>query len=214
MVKRRKKTPKKSKVASTKIRDENGHFLSEEKAIEYLTNKRNAARLLKAHIHHNSKDDDDDDDLLDIHVGNPLQKITKLLEDLKKQKAFSFTLKGSLGIMGVFLTLSIFGVLGGGQILCDKGTQTQIGTIKTLKVLEKDSKGIPYIQNLIDYFRPKVARNTVVLIKSDFTVIKLPFSRLIDLTSYNENVVMATGQYDSCSQKLTVKEANAIEVFQ
>jgi len=116
--------------------------------------------------------------------------------------------------MGVFLTLSIFGVLGGGQVLCDKGTQSQIGTIKILQVLEKDSKDIPYIQNLIDYFRPKVERNRIVLIKSDYSAITLPYSRFVDLKKYDNSVVMATGQYDSCSQKLTVKDPTGIELFQ
>src|SRR3989338_7295204 len=35
----------------------------------------------------------DDSTLLEIHIGNPLRKITQLLEEIKKQKAFSFTLK-------------------------------------------------------------------------------------------------------------------------
>jgi len=42
-----------------------------------------------------------EDDILDIHIGNPFRRIIALLEDLKKQKAFSFTLKGSLGIAGL-----------------------------------------------------------------------------------------------------------------
>ena len=51
------------------------------------------------------------DALLDVHIGNPLRRITQLLEEIKRQKAFSFTLKGSLGIMGVALALSVFGFL-------------------------------------------------------------------------------------------------------
>jgi len=215
MAKTRKKTPKKSAAAKTKIRDQEGHFLSEEEAIKYLQDQKNAAKILRDNIHKASNGhEDSDDDLLDIHVGNPLEKITKLLEDLKKQQSFSFTLKGSLGIMGVFLTLSIFGVLGGGQVLCDKGTQSQIGTIKTLQILEKDSKDIPYIQNLIDYFRPKVERNRIVLIKSDYSAVTLPYSRFVDLKQYENAVVIATGHLDSCSQKLTIKDPKAVELFQ
>jgi len=36
----------------------------------------------------------------------------ELLQDIKKQKAFSFTLKGSLGIAGVALALGMFGIFG------------------------------------------------------------------------------------------------------
>ena len=210
MVKERKKSPEKSKVASTRIRDEDGHFMSEEEAKEYLERHRRTAKLFTDRAH-NAKDDDT---LLDVHVGNPLHKITKLIEDLKKQKAFAFTFKGSLGIMGVFLTLSVFGVLGGGQVLCDKGVQTHIGTIRTLQYTEQESKPIPFFQDMMDYFNPKTERNRMVLIKSDYSVVKLPYSRFVELGQYNDKVVMVTGDFDSCSQKLTVKKSNGIEVFQ
>ncbi|MBP9690563.1 hypothetical protein KBD81_00625 [Candidatus Woesebacteria bacterium] len=203
-------SPEKSKVAKSKFRDQDGHFLSEEEAIAYLKDQKKAAQILNNHIHKATNDDD----LLDIHVGNPLRKITTLLEDLKKQKAFSFTLKGSLGIMGVFLSLSVFGILGGGKILCDKGVQTHIGTIRTLQVLEHDSKDIPYLQNLIEYLSPTVEKNRVILIKSDYSSVTLPYSRFVDLNNYDNAVVIATGQFDSCSQRLTVKDPKAIELFQ
>ena len=67
---------------------------------------------------------------------------------------------------------------------------------------------------MMDYFNPKTERNRMVLIKSDYSVVKLPYSRFVELGQYNDKVVMATGDFDSCSQKLTVKKSNAIEVFQ
>lgn len=51
-------------------------------------------------------------------------------------------MKGSLGIAGVALALGVFGILGAGNLLCEKGIQTQIGVIKVLNVQEKDT-GIP-----------------------------------------------------------------------
>ena len=79
----------------------------------------------------------DDNTLVDVHVNNPLKKVIALLEEIKKQKAFSFTLKGSLGIMGVFLALSVFGIFGGGKLLCDKGLQTKVGELRVLQLTEE-----------------------------------------------------------------------------
>src|SRR3989344_7304729 len=92
-------------------------------------------KFISENIHYSKNKDN----LLDVHIGNPLRRIAELLEEIKRQKAFSFTLKGSLGIAGVALALGVFGVLGSGRILCDKGIQTQIGTIKILSVQEKES---------------------------------------------------------------------------
>src|SRR5215204_929059 len=79
-------------------------------------------KFISSHVHYNKNDDD----VLDVHIGNPLHKIVKLLEDIKKQKAFSFTLKGSLGIAGVVMAFSFLGVLGAGNVLCSKGVQSEI----------------------------------------------------------------------------------------
>jgi hypothetical protein len=101
---------------------------------------------LRKHVHPSK----DKDELLDIHVGNPLRRITELLEDIKKQKAFSFTLRGSLGIMGVALAFSTFGIFGGSKLLCDKGTQSYIGTVKQLTYTEEGD--YPFLTKLSDAY--------------------------------------------------------------
>lgn len=78
--------------------------------------------------------DADEDTLIDVHVNNPLKRIVDLLQDIKKQKVFSFSLKGSLGLAGVALVLTGIGLFGGSQAFCTKGVQSHIGTIKTLQV--------------------------------------------------------------------------------
>lgn len=123
--------------------------------------------------------------------------------------------------MGVFLTLSVFGIFGGGQIFCDKGTQVEIGTIRQLQILEEDpSSGIPVISQILDYFKSRQKRQKFVLIKGDDTVIQLPFSIRVDLTKYTNPVypqlgqkVIAAGNYNSCSQTLTIKDPYAIEPY-
>src|SRR5436190_1901612 len=109
-------SPAKSVAAKKRVRDENGHFFSPEPVVPpppppIVTPK--SSNPLSTFFSTNTHYDKNKDDLLDVHVGNPLSRITKLLEDIKKQKAFNFTLKGSLGVMGVVLVLSVFGIFGG-----------------------------------------------------------------------------------------------------
>jgi len=156
----------------------------------------------------------DSDKLLDIHIGNPLRRITELLEEIKKQKAFSFTLKGSLGIAGVFLALSIFGILGGGQILCDKGIQSQIGTVKILNIKETQSRSdIPVLSLIINYFAPRTTYNRTILVNDEDKTINIPYTRAINIESYKNLKVVATGNYDSCSKELKIEDQSGIESY-
>lgn len=204
----------KSEAAKQRPRDAHGHFVSApdsnpsrpQNALSRLFTKNTAV----ANTH-------DDDTLIDVHVGNPLRKITKLLEELKRQKAFSFTLKGSLGIMGVALALSLFGIFGGSKMLCDKGTQSHIGNIQVLQATEVETSQVPLIGPLIDFSsrfsKPKQIRQRVILVKSDSQTIHIPYTVGVPLLQYQGQTVIVTGRYDSCSQTLILQNPEGIEIY-
>lgn len=212
------KSKLKSDVAREKLRDEEGHFVHPENlspaealAKEDQPTHSPFGKFLSQHTHY----DKTQDDLLDVHIGNPLRKITLLLEEIKRQKAFSFTLKGSLGLAGVALTLGVFGIFGGGQILCEKGVQSQIGTVNVLNVTEQDPV-VPFISDVLNLISEPSVHNRIVLIKNNETVISLsPTSPIIQksLTSYNNYSIIATGNYNSCNQNLTINNTNGVEIY-
>ena len=198
----------KSEIAENRPRDDEGHFIPQEKVEEH-EKKSGFEKIFSENVHY----DKGKDDILDVHVGNPLRKITQLLEDIKKQKAFSFTLKGSLGLAGVVLALGIFGVLGAGNLLCGKGIQKQIGVIKVLNVQEEEPATIPLLSNITDYFSPRAKHNSTILIKSDETIITIPYNKNINVSQYQNLPVVATGDYDACGQTLTLKDPSGMEVY-
>ncbi len=198
----------KSEVTSSKPRDEQGQFINPP---DIKTGKNPLEKFLLSHTG-NYKDQDD---ILDIRVGNPLGRIVKLLEEIKNQKAFSFTLKGSLGIAGVILVISIFGIFGGGQIICDKGTQSQIGTVKILNAREIYSKPVPFLSYILELITPsqKYIKNRMVLVKNDNMTIYIPHSEEDDVVKFANSTVIITGNYNSCTQTLTVNDSSSIETF-
>lgn len=203
----------KSVVAENKPRDAHGHFVKKQIPQSPATAKNIATKLLEEINGNAANVKESSDDLIDIHVGNPLRKIVALLQEIKQQKAFSFTLRGSLGIAGVALALGVFGVFGGGQILCERGVQSQIGTVKVLNATEEISSGVPVLSQILDYFAPKQTHNKTVLIKPDYTVVSLPFTSKVDYAKYIEMPVIATGAYNSCSQTLTITDNKDIQIF-
>jgi hypothetical protein len=207
----------KSVVAEHKPRDEHGHFVKKDIPQAPTTPKNIATKLLEEINGKSANVKESSDDLIDIHVGNPLRKIVTLLQEIKQQKAFSFTLKGSLGIAGVALALGVFGVFGGGQILCERGVQSQIGEIKVLNSTEKDPS-IPLISDLLNLISTPKEHNRVVLVKNDETVIGLTGQALISnhsslITPYVGMPVVATGNYNSCSQTLNIVDGKDIQIY-
>lgn len=171
-------------------------------------------KLLKESVHYSKVQDD----LLDIHVGNPLRRITKILEEIKKQKAFSFTLKGSLGVMGVALVLGTFGVFGGEKLLCNKGVQSKIGMVKVLQVSDPETSTLFLVGNLVDWlntFTGKVRTHSrVILVEGDGGIVSIPYVPTIDVESYSGQGVVATGDYDACSETLKVTSPTGIETVE
>lgn len=200
----------KSEIAQQKPRDEEGHFIHVDPPKDPQPHQSPVRKFFSENTHYSKGKDD----LVDIHVGNPLHRITQLLEDIKKQKAFSFTLKGSLGLAGVALALGVFGIFGGGQILCEKGTQVEIGTVKQLQVLEDDpTNGIPVLSQIMSYFNPKREHQKFILVRNDESVIQLPFSKTTELAKFIGMKVTVTGNYNSCSNSLKVSDPKGIENF-
>lgn len=182
--------------------------------------KKGFTQYLREHTHPSR----DKDDLLDVHIGNPLKRITELLEDIKRQKAFSFTLRGSLGIMGVALALSTFGILGGSKMLCDKGTQSYIGIVKQLTYVEEDA--YPLLTQISDAYnilvggRPHEKPTTkLILIQRDSSAINLQIARLLDrggpvpdwMAPFLNRPAIVTGNYDSCSRTLKIEQQTGVE---
>lgn len=203
----------KSEVAKEKPRDNEGHFVHAENPQhpQSPSSPQNPiGEFLSSHAHYNKSQDD----LLDVHVGNPLRKIVLLLQDIKKQKAFSFTLKGSLGIMGVALVLSVFGIFGGGQVLCNRGVQSQIGVIKVLQVKEEPIS-VPVIGPLLSVIVPSRVENRIILVKPDLSTISLIGNAAsIPNTKYQlHDTYVVTGQYDSCAQSLTVDNPASLQPY-
>ncbi len=175
---------------------------------------------LNTYVNEHTHYDEKKDDLLDIHVGNPLTRITKLLEDIKKQKAFSFTLKGSLGVMGVALVFSTFGIFGGSKLLCDKGRQTHQGKFLQLATNDHPPSTIPLIGPVIDYYnslmhpdfiaRPK---KRLILQTANSETIYIPHVNLIYYTQALNNTVFITGDYDSCSKTLRPQSQEDVEII-
>lgn len=163
------------------------------------------------------KEAKDDETLVDVHIGNPLHKITLLLEEIKKQKAFTFSIKGSLGVAGIVVVLGTFGIFGGSKALCSKGAQTRIGVIKALKISDKkevlETGLIAKINALYTSIFPHSTGDPTRMILEGSGGSILTVLSPTSLSPFNRQRVFVTGDYDSCTQALTVKDTQGVELY-
>lgn len=207
------KNPGRVDYAKTHSRDAEGHFIKENPQ-DPSNHQHTIINLLKESIHYSKTQND----LIDLRIGNPLERLMEYLQEIKKQKAFSFTIKGSLGILGVALALSVFGIFGGSKMLCDKGMQSEIGMIKVLKTTEPEASGVFLLGPFIDLYNARfnlsVSHPRVLLIKNNADTIGIPYNSSLNLGIFINQPVIATGQYDACSAVLKVNNQAFLEPVQ
>jgi hypothetical protein len=135
------------------------------------------------------------------------------LEQIKKQKAFSFTLKGSLGIMGIALVLGTFGFFGGTKALCDKGTMTKLGTMRELSFKENSERTFLYYIPFLDKLFPDRRVPRKILVQEDGKLIHIIGKNDVDFMVSTPGEKTLTGAYDACSETLTVDDQLGIQQF-
>lgn len=213
-----------SQLAQERPRDEQGHFipLPDPKPIpDPSTSVTPGKNILSRFFHDNSavSKTTDDNTLIDVHIGNPLRRISQLLEDIKNQKAFTFNVKGSLGLAGILLVLTTFGIFGGTRALCNKGEQSRIGRIMQLNLPRQPEVPslIQRAQNIWNALTGKTtqekptAQNRLVLIQQDQTVFHILGTIPANILGVSTATFILTGDIDNCSQTITVKDPKAIQ---
>ena len=188
-------------------RDSEGHFISKDEAKSHQPTNPISRFLHDETAIHKAKEDE----LIDIHVGNPLKRITELLEQIKKQKAFSFTLKGSLGIMGIALILGTFGFFGGTKALCDRGTMTKIWHMQELSFKENSERSFLYYIPFLDRLFPDRRVPRKILVQADGKAIHVVGRNDVNFMTGSAVEKTLTGSYDSCSETLTVDDQLGIQ---
>lgn len=152
--------------------------------------------------------------LIDVHVNNPLHKIVELLQDIKKQKAFSFTLRGSIGIVGVGVLVVGSGIFGWNAVLCNKGKQSRIGTVRILNLEQiENTESLTYkIKNILGTSPVNSPERITVLIDANDKVTRLTSETGSMFIRFGGYKVIATGEYNSCKEELKVVK-NGMEEY-
>ena len=155
---------------------------------------------------------EDSEALIDIKVTNPLKRIYKLIEDIKKHQSTTFSLKFTIPLIALPIFLFAGFQLGRGQTLCQQITTSKTGIVTnlTVDIPQETANKIPVVGSLLKLFSwaeptsQYVTKSRSVLIDSFGQTTNLLHPEKINLDTYNNSRVIVTGLYSSCTNVITL----------
>lgn len=203
---------RKEKIASfakNRTRDAKGHFVKAETDIKTPLDSSNS---LRAGALSSPSADSSEDNIVDVKVRNPLKKITKILEDIKKHQNTSFAIKFSIPLIALPVFLFIVFQLGRAQTACVESFSSKKGEFQVIEVLvPKENPGFfsrifsffPSIPNLT----PKselVPEKRAILTDSEGSTFNVIYPAGFLVEVYSGQEVVITGNISACTNTIAL----------
>lgn len=162
------------------------------------------------------KETTDDETILDIKVHNPLKRIAKLLEDIKRHQTTTISLRFTIPLIALPVVLFVVFQIGRAQSLCAQTFTTQRGMIQVVS-LKVPAKSPSPLQLVLSFF-PAIPKPTTDLVDQDRAilltnseVIHIVHSSDLDLMPFRGESVLLTGNYSACTRSMTLDHADNLK---
>lgn len=215
------------KVALKLKRDAHGHFIPRSRAVQKVTETLKTAEkdLISQLVNIEQNKTTDDTTLVDVKITNPLRRITQILENIKKHQSTQVDLKFTIPLIA--LPIVILGAFTLGRFTtnpCESGITTMNGVIYQLQ--SKEVAQFPgFVERLTGFvtffnpFAPKKVETVgqrIVLVTDEGKTVQLISNASTTrdvVTSYTGRRVFVTGDSNHCTQTLSLKNSQDIELF-
>lgn len=185
----------KSQVAQSKTRDTFGKFIK---------------------INQQSEDNEN---LVDIKVHNPLKKLYQFLDSIKKRSVTTISFKVSIPLLVLPLVVAaIFGYSGFklGRVfspICQSFSTSKTGVLYLHNVTEPESDNL-FTQIIPFWPQSEVKMKLVTFLSGQDSDYTLVYKVGINLQQFNQRHVAVYGEYNPCTQSLTVSSPKTLCSFQ
>lgn len=198
-----------SNFAKDRQRDEKGHFIKVTTKVETPLDAFDPGL--------DAGPGSSEDNIVDFKVKNPLGRITRILEDIKKRQMTSFAIKFSVPLVALPVFLLIVFQLGRAQTTCAEQYATKLGTFEVISVHVPEKQGflryifsfLPNIPNLTP--KDKLLPETrAILIRSNTDPLNVLYDTQIPIINFKGQSVIITGNYSACTNTITLDSSQNI----
>ena len=192
---------------------------SKEKLIRSVNEAKGSLEILSSLI--KAKEGEDDSTLIDIKVTNPLKRIYELLQDIKKHQSTTFSLRFTIPLIALPIFLLVAFQLGRGSYVCTQDFTSKKGVIKITKVdIPVEQNGL-FTQLWRTLRAPAISSTTSSYITEDRLlldtqlgdIIHILANKSIDMAYFQDQTVIVSGIYSSCTNVLTLNSQKNIVIY-
>lgn len=196
--------------ATKQQRDASGHFIPLKPKVKLS----GQSDLLSNLIH--TEKEKDDSSLINVKVNNPFEKIIRYLKDIRDKQNTTVSMKFTIPLVALPVAILLAFQLGRYQSQCVNYFSSQTGTIENINIVRKVApdnwvlKLLGYLPGLGEVYLKAELLNQPILIVSPERSILIDNKTKSTLEGFSKNQVIVSGDYNSCSQTLTLDSAENI----
>lgn len=187
---------------SRQPRDKDGHFIPVKATIN------GSGKVLSDLI--KTEKDDDAFNIFTLRMGKPWEKLIQVLEDIKKKQATKVNLSFTIPLVVLPVVLLGAFTLGRWYSGCGGYFSSQVGTLQNITVTRKFAPDnfvlnlLTYVPYLGEYLYQTKTLTQPVIIKNDAQAVIIENEANLNLNHFDQAKVIVFGNYNSCSQTLTL----------
>lgn len=200
-----------SEQAKNRIRDQSGHFISLKPKVKVS----GQADLINDLV--NVKDGDNKGSAwATLTLNHPFEKIIAILKQIKDKQSTTVALKFTIPLVALPIAILLSFQFGRLNSQCVDYFSSQSGTIENIEMARKSAsdnwflKLLGYLPGLGQVYLKKELITQPVLIVSPQTNILINNQTSLALEKFTNSKVLISGDYNSCTQTLTLDSAENI----
>ncbi len=197
---------KRSKQATVRKRDSKGHFIPLNPHLKSSSGVSGSGKIISDFIR--GEESKDDEALVNVKVLNPLKKITQLMQDIKNKQSTTVSMRFTIPLIALpVVALIAFGI-GRYNASCINNQSSKTGVLKVINFNE-EKLIIPFLPESLN-FKQTISGQRPILVRQSGSILSLD-GELGNLQPLYNNVVIATGDYSSCNESLSISSSSNIQ---
>ena len=200
--------------AAKQLRDKNGHFIPLKPKVKISGQANLLSDLVKT-----EDGDDKGSSWINLTINHPFRKIIEILQQIKDKQSTKVDLKFTIPLVALPIVIIMAFQFGRYQSSCTEYFSAQVGRLQNTTIIRsvkpdhwfaKALSYLPFTQGIYD---KKETLTQSVLVNENSEGIIISNEAGIDLSSFTQAKVIVFGNYNSCSQTLTLDSAQNISNY-
>lgn len=200
---------KRSKQATVRKRDSKGHFIPLNEGIKSSTKVTGSAQVISGLF--KAGESNDDEKLVNLSVNNPFKKMTQLLQDIKNKQSTTVSMRFTIPLIALPVVALIAFGMGSINANCINNYSSKTGILRVVNI-NQEKLIFPFLPESIN-FKQTISEQRPILVRQSGSILSLD-GDLGNLQSLYNNVVIATGDYSSCNESLSISSPSNIQKIQ